>query len=101
MVRREIIGRYRGSALGILWSLLTPLFMLAVYTFVFSTVFQMRWIDVGVAQSEFAILLFAGLIPFQLFAEVVNRAPRLILENVNYVKKVVFPLEILPVVALG
>jgi lipopolysaccharide transport system permease protein len=101
MVKREIIGRYRGSALGILWSLLTPLFMLAVYTFVFGTVFQMRWKDAGVTTPEFATLVFAGLIPFNLFAEVVNRAPKLILENVNFVKKVVFPLEILPVVALG
>jgi lipopolysaccharide transport system permease protein len=107
LTRRDITGRYRGSALGILWSLLTPLFMLAVFTFVFGTIFQARWApSSGHAQAasstaEFAIILFAGLIVFQLFAEVVNRAPTLILSNVNYVKKVVFPLEVLPVVALG
>ncbi|MFO1098503.1 MAG: ABC transporter permease [Xanthobacteraceae bacterium] len=108
LVRREVVGRYRGSILGIAWSLLTPLFMLAVYTFVFSTIFKARWnpsaTGADVAEhplAEFAIILFAGLIVFQLFGEVVNRAPRLILENVNYVKKIVFPLEILPIVALG
>jgi len=103
MIRREIVGRYRGSALGVLWSLLTPLFMLGVYTFVFSVVFQARWAAdrQPTGTIEFAIILFTGLIVFQLFAEVVNRAPTLILFNVNYVKKVVFPLDILPVIALG
>lgn len=111
LVRRDIVGRYRGSVLGIFWSLLTPLFMLAVFTFVFGTVLQTRWVHsadgpnaAAAAQpsiAEFAIILFAGLIVFQLFAEVINRAPSLIYTNVNYVKKVVFPLEILPVVALG
>jgi lipopolysaccharide transport system permease protein len=103
MIRREIVGRYRGSALGVLWSLITPLFMLGVYTFVFSVVFQARWTaDRQPASTiEFAIILFTGLIIFQLFAEVVNRAPTLILSNVNYVKKVIFPLDILPVIALG
>ena len=108
LVRREVVGRYRGSALGIAWSLLTPLFMLAVYTWVFGTVFQARWAPAAGGASastpstgEFAIILFVGLIVFQLFAEVVNGAPGLILANANYVKKVIFPLEILPVVALG
>jgi lipopolysaccharide transport system permease protein len=101
LIHREIVGRYRGSVLGILWSLLTPLFMLAVYTFVFGTIFKARWSEGDTTTSEFAILLFSGLVPFQLFSEVVNRAPGLVLANTNYVKKVVFPLEILPVVALG
>lgn len=101
LVRREVIGRYRGSMLGIVWSFFYPMLMLAVYTFVFSIVFQARWsADTG-SKSEFALILFAGLLIHGLFAECVNRAPGLILANVNYVKKVVFPLEILPVVALG
>jgi lipopolysaccharide transport system permease protein len=109
-IRREITGRYRGSVLGIVWSMLTPLFMLAVYTFVFGVVLRTRWAgQSGTAganaaepsTAEFAVILFAGLIVFQLFAEVINRSPTLILSNANYVKKVVFPLEILPVVALG
>lgn len=103
LVRRDVIGRYRGSALGVLWSLLTPLFMLAVYTFVFGTVFKARWAGQGddASIAEFAILLFSGLIVFQLFAEVITKAPVLILSNAHFVKKVVFPLEILVPVALG
>jgi lipopolysaccharide transport system permease protein len=101
LVKREVVGRYRGSALGLLWSFLHPVFMLAVYTFVFSVVFKARWNVGSDSKTEFALVLFAGLIFFNLFAECVNRAPGLILANVNYVKKVVFPLEILPWVAMG
>ncbi|MBX7172212.1 MAG: ABC transporter permease [Pyrinomonadaceae bacterium] len=101
LVKREIVGRYRGSLLGILWSFFNPLLMLAIYTFVFGVIFKSRWRSDNTSQTEFALILFAGLIIFNLFAECVNRAPSLILSNVNYVKKVVFPLEILPWVALG
>ena len=87
--------------LGLLWSFLNPVLMLCVYTFVFSVVFQARWSDGSDSKTEFALVLFSGLIIFNLFAECINRAPGLILSNVNYVKKVVFPLEILPVIALG
>lgn len=100
-VKREILGRYRGSAMGLLWSFLNPLFMLTVYTFVFSVVFQARWGSGSESKTEFALVLFAGLIVFNLFAECINRAPSLILSNQNYVKKVVYPLEILPWVSLG
>lgn len=98
--KREVLGRYRGSALGLLWSFFNPLFMLAVYTFVFSEVFKARWSAGSESKTEFALVLFAGLIVFNLFAECINRAPGLILSNPNYVKKVVFPLEILPFVGL-
>ena len=101
LVQREVVGRYRGSVMGILWSFFNPVFMLLVYTFVFSVVFKARWSADSDSKTEFALVLFAGLIVFNLFAECVNRAPSLILANVNYVKKVVFPLEILPWVALG
>jgi lipopolysaccharide transport system permease protein len=101
MVHREVVGRYRGSALGVFWSLLTPLLMLGVYTWVFGTIFKARWGEQTSTTPEFAILLFAGLIVFSLFSEVVNRAPGLVVANVSYVKKVIFPLEILPVVTLG
>jgi lipopolysaccharide transport system permease protein len=102
MTKREVVGRYQGSALGLVWSFLTPVFMLAVYTFVFSVVFKARW-GVGGEESktQFAVVLFVGMIVHGLFAEVLNRAPGLILGNVNYVKKVVFPLEILPVISMG
>lgn len=98
--RREVLGRYRGSAFGLLWSFFNPLFMLAVYTFVFSEVFKARWNEASDSKTEFALVLFAGLIVWNLFAECANRAPGLILANPNYVKKVVFPLEILPFVGL-
>lgn len=102
MVQREVSQRYRGSYLGAAWSLLIPLLMLLVYTFVFSVVFKARW-RAGTETSigEFALTVFAGLAAFNLFSEVASRAPTLILVVPNYVKKVVFPLEILPVVALG
>jgi len=101
MTKREVIGRYRGSMMGILWSFFNPVLMLSVYTFVFSVVFKARWNTASESKSEFAIVLFAGMIVYSLFAETVNRAPTLIVANANYVKKVVFPLEILPLVALG
>ena len=101
LTRREVAGRYRGSFLGMFWSFFHPVFMLAVYTFVFSVVFRARWGGGGESKTEFALVLFAGLIVFNLFAECANRAPGLILMNVNYVKKVIFPLEILPWVTLG
>jgi len=102
MTKREVIGRYRGSMMGILWSFFNPMLMLSVYTFVFSVVFKARWNGAASdSKSEFAIVLFAGMIVYSLFAETINRAPTLIVANINYVKKVVFPLEILPVVALG
>lgn len=101
LTKREVVGRYRGSFLGIFWSFFNPLFMLAVFTFVFSVVFKARWGGGSGSKTEFALVLFAGLIVFNLFAECINRAPGLILANVNYVKKVIFPLEILPWVALG
>lgn len=101
LVVREIIGRYRGSVIGVFWSFLNPVFMLTIYSFVFSQVFKMRW-GVGVeSKTEFALILFPGLIVFNLFSECFNRAPGLILANQNYVKKVIFPLEILPWVLMG
>ena len=102
LVKREVIGRYRGSVMGIAWSFFNPLLMLVIYTFVFSVVFKARW-GIGGEESKahFAIILFVGMIVHGLFAECVNRAPALILSNVNYVKKVIFPLEILPWVAFG
>jgi lipopolysaccharide transport system permease protein len=100
-IQREVVGRYRGSLFGILWSFFNPVFMLSVYTFVFSVVFKARWHSGNDSKTEFALILFAGLIVFNLFAECVNRSPGLILANVNYVKRVVFPLEILPWVSLG
>ncbi|WP_439650461.1 ABC transporter permease [Pollutimonas nitritireducens] len=103
MTKREVVGRYRGSVMGLAWSFFNPIFMLLVYTFVFAVVFKARWGASNIEESRtlFAIVLFVGLIVHGLFAEVLNRAPGLIISNVNYVKKVIFPLEVLPVVAMG
>ena len=87
--------------MGLTWSFFNPILMLVIYTFVFSVVFKARWSAESTSKTEFAIVLFAGLIIHGLFAECVNRAPALILSNVNYVKKIVFPLEILPWVSLA
>lgn len=100
--RREVLQRNKGSLLGIGWSLLTPLMMLAVYTFVFVGVMRASWpgSETG-GGTEFALQIFAGLTIFNLFAELASRAPRLILEQPNLVKKVVFPLELLPWITLS
>ncbi|MGH9161081.1 MAG: ABC transporter permease [Vicinamibacteraceae bacterium] len=99
---REVQSRYRGSALGLLWSLLTPLFLLVVYAFVFGTVFKARWPQGDDANLRtLSLILFAGLIVFGLFSECVARAGTLVVSVPNYVKKVVFPIEVLPVVLVG
>lgn len=102
LVRREVIGRYRGSVLGVAWSFFNPIIMLIVYTFVFAVVFKARWVVAGTeSHANFAVILFVGMIIHGLFAEVATRAPGIILANVSYVKRVVFPLEVLPWVAMG
>jgi lipopolysaccharide transport system permease protein len=101
MIKREVIGRYRGSILGILWSFLTPLVTLAIYSFVFGFVMRVRWRAESQSQIESSLILFAGLVVYGLFAECVTRAPGLIVSHTNYVKKVIFPLEILPWVNMG
>jgi len=93
MSRRDIIGRYRGSVLGLLWSFVTPILMLAVYTLVFSVAFKAWWTGEHERSSQFAIIVFTGMIVHGLLAECVHRAPAVILSQVNYVKKIVFPLE--------
>lgn len=101
LTKREVVARYRGSFLGMLWSFFNPVFMLIIYTFVFGVIFKSHWTNTSGSRTEYAIILFAGLITFYFFSECVNRAPGLILANIGYVKRVIFPLEILPWVALG
>lgn len=101
MARRELEGRFKGSRLGILWVILQPLLMLAVYTFAFGVVLQARWgQEASGSPWEYALFLFTGLLIFNVFAELVSRAPSLMLENTSYIKNMVFPTEILPVVSL-
>lgn len=98
LVKRDVIGRYRGSFLGLVWSFLHPLFMLLVYLFVFGIVFKIKWgVSLGSDKKEFAVILFSGLILHALFSECLVRSPGIISTNTQFVKKVVFPLEILPV----
>ena len=101
LVIREVMGKYQGSVFGLLWSFLNPMLMLVVYTFVFSVVFNAKWGSGSGSKTEFALVLFAGLLIFNFFSECIGRAPSLIVQNTNYVKKVIFPLEILPIVVSG
>lgn len=101
LTKREVIARYQGSYLGILWSFINPIMMLAVYTFFFGTILKARWGTSTNNLVEFSLVLFCGLITFNLFSETVGRASSLVIANPNFVKKVVFPLEVLPIVTLG
>lgn len=101
LVKRNIQIRYKGSVLGLFWLFATPLCMLGVYTFVFSVVFKARWgADVGDSKVAFALTIFCGLSVFNMFSESITGAVGIISGNPNYVKKVVFPLEVLPVASL-
>jgi len=101
LARREVIGRYQGSMMGLMWSFLNPIFMLIVYTIFFSVFLKARWSISGEeTHADYSIILFIGLILNGLFSECVSRAPTLIVSNANYVKKVVSPLEIFPCIAV-
>ena len=100
LIKREFSGRYRGSFGGIVWSFLQPLFLLSVYTIAFGVILKSRWGFSG-GTAEYALMLFAGLIVFNVFAEVLNKSPTLVTDNPNFVKKVVFPLELLPVITVA
>ncbi len=100
LVTREFHARYRGSALGILWSVLTPVCTVLVFSFVFGVVFKSKWGAGPESEGEFVPILFIGMLLHGIFAESISRAPLLIVGQASYVKKVVFPLELLPVVAV-
>lgn len=101
LVKKQLALRYKGSYLGFFWAVLNPLAMLAVYTFVFSVVFSAKWKPGDAGHTEFALALFAGLIAFNLFSESVLAAPDIIKANRTYIKKMVFPIEILPMTIIG
>lgn len=96
LAKRAILGRYRGTVLGLLWSLVTPLLLLGVYTFVFGTILEIRWVTQSGGNAEFAAILFSGMLVHGILAECLTQASTLIVANPQYVKKVVFPLEALP-----
>ncbi|MGF9562905.1 ABC transporter permease [Neorhizobium sp. BT27B] len=101
LTKRDVVGRYKGSVLGVFWSFLNPIILLVVYTFVFSVVFKAKWGGVDEDRAQFAVVLFAGMIIHSLFSEVLLRAPTLIVSNASYVSKILFPIEILPVITMG
>ena len=101
MAKRDVASRYRGSFMGLFWSFFNPLLMLAIYTFVFGVIFKARWNVHVTSHIAFAIILFAGLNVSMMFTECANRASTLIVDNTNFVKKVVFPLETLSWSVLG
>ena len=96
ITRRNILTRYRGSFLGLLWSLVTPLLRLGIYTFVFGTILNVRWPNEAGDTLDFSAVLFAGLICHAFAAEILVQSTSLIIGNRQYVKKVIFPLESLP-----
>ena len=102
LARRDVEVRYRGSRLGLAWSIINPLLLLAVYTFVFGTIFDSRWpgqADQGII--DYALIIFCGLVTINLFNEPVTRSTTAIVAVPNYVKKVVFPLELIPMAMVG
>ncbi len=100
LIKRDVLVRYRGAYFGLLWIFLNPLILLAIFVFVFGQIFEARW----PSQSHgipLALNVYCGLIAFNLFAETVARAPTAVRAHPSYVKKILFPLDILPVVPLG
>lgn len=100
LIKRDVLLRYRGAYFGLLWIFLNPLIMLGIFSFVFAHIFQARWPEQA-SDIPFALNLYCGLIAFNIFAETVGRAPGAVRTYPNYVKKIIFPVEILPVVPLG
>jgi lipopolysaccharide transport system permease protein len=96
LTKRDVLGRYRGASFGLLWSVLSPFLMLLVYTVAFGSIFKSRWPQQVEGGPDFTLILFVGLIVHGFFTECLMRAPTLIVSNANYVKRVVFPLEVLP-----
>jgi lipopolysaccharide transport system permease protein len=96
LARRELVARYKGSVLGVVWALLTPVVMIAIFTFIFAEIFGARF---GASNSpwDYALYLFCGLLPWTMFQETVQQSATVIVTHANLVKRVVFPLETLPV----
>jgi lipopolysaccharide transport system permease protein len=101
LIKRDVLLRYRGAVFGVLWIFLSPLVMLATFAFVFGQVFQARWPQQSAGGLPFWLLLFGGLITFNVFAETISRAPASVRGYPSFVKKIIFPLPILPLVPLG
>jgi lipopolysaccharide transport system permease protein len=101
LIKRDVLLRYRGAVFGVLWIFLSPLVMLATFAFVFGAVFHARWPQQSAGGLPFWLLLYSSLITFNIFAETVSRAPGSVRGYPSFVKKIIFPLPILPLVPLG
>ena len=100
LIKRDVLLRYRGAMFGVAWVFLSPLIMLAIFAYVFGQIFQARWPQQETG-APFWLVLYSGLIAFNIFAEAVSRAPASVRGTPSYVKKIIFPVEILPLVPLG
>lgn len=100
LIKRDVLLRYRGAMFGVAWMFLNPLIMLTIFAFVFGQIFQARWPQQD-GGAPFWLVLYSGLIAFNIFAEAVSRAPAAVRSYPSYVKKIIFPVEILPLVPLG
>lgn len=100
LIKRDVLLRYRGAMFGVLWIFLSPLLMLAIFAFIFGLVFQTRWPQQS-GGLPFWLLLYSGLITFNIFSETVSRAPASVRGYPSFVKKIIFPVHILPLVPLG
>jgi lipopolysaccharide transport system permease protein len=96
LARREIAARYKGSVLGIIWAVLTPVVMIAIFTFIFAGIFGARFGASG-SPWDYALYLFCGLLPWTMFQETLQASATTIVTHANLVKRVVFPLETLPI----
>lgn len=101
LLARDLSARYKSSALGLAWVILQPLLMLAIYTVVFGGIFKVRWADAGHTTADFALILFAGLIVFSFFSDVLTSTHSLVSSQPAYVKKVVFPVALLGAVRVA
>src|ERR1041384_1662507 len=95
LARRELVARYKGSALGIAWAVLTPVVMIAIFTFIFAGIFEVRF-GANDSHWDYALYLFCGLLPWTMFQEAIQQSANTIVAHSNLVKRVVFPLEALP-----
>jgi len=100
LIKRDVLLRYRGAMFGVAWVFINPLIMLCIYAYVFGHIFQARWPQQGNG-APFWLVLYSGLIAFNIFSDTVSRAPTAVKNYPNFVKKIIFPVEILPLVPLG
>src|ERR1041385_6730874 len=96
LTKRELAARYKGSALGIVWAILTPVVMIAIFTIIFAGIFKAKF-GASSSQWDYALYLFCGVLPWNAFQESLNLSTTSIVKRANLVKRVVFPLETLPV----